>query len=592
MKYHTSILKNCCARVAVMTTLGASAIFVVFGGQTALAQSGTTERISIGTLGQEANRDCFASSVSGDGTLVAFETDATSLTVPATNGFRHILLRDRSSGTTTCVSVNSSGAQGQDHSFRPSVSLNGRYVAFASEARNLASNDFNGSDDIFVHDLVTGETFNVSVSSTGEQGDDDSCDPSISADGRMVVYQSEAPNLVPGDTLGFWDVFVRDRQTTTTTRVSVSTAGAQGNGNSRSYNDARSRVSPDGRFVVFESVATNLVFGDTNGVADIFVRDRDTDADGLYDEPGSVSTVRVSVSSGGGQGNGKSSEPSIASGGRFVAFRSSADNLVSNDSNGSYDIFVHDRDTDTDGVFDEPGAISTIRVSVSSAGQQGNSDSHLPAICADGHSVAFQSWAGNLVGGDTNSAHDIFVHDMRTQETWRVSLRQNGGESGGACKNPAISSGGRFVTFRADSLVPDDLNSLQDIYLRDRLLASATFRNAGTNPASYVAATMSVLGSTYTGVIDVGGTTGHTHALLAGYGARLTFPFAGWMGLVDPGGPEYLGLPAAAGPVATINVPIPGDPAYAGYEVYTQAAHFGGGQPFALSNAQDLILGF
>ena len=123
-------------------------------------------------------------------------------------------------------------------------------------------------------------------------------------------------------------------------------------------------------------------------------------------------------------------------------------------------------------------------------------------------------------------------------------------------------------------------------------VAGAKFRNAAPNPASYTAATLPVLGTTYTGHVDVGGTTGHSHALLAGYGAPLTFPFQGWTGLVHPGGPEYLGLPAAIGPVASIDVPIPPDPAYAGYRVFTQAAHFGGGQPVALANAQDLTLGY
>jgi Tol biopolymer transport system component len=186
-----------------------------------------------------------------------------------TNGAnRDIFVRDRQSGQTELVSVSSAGVQGNYGSSNPTISADGRFVAFESSASNLVPGDTNGANgDIFVHDRETGQTERVSVSSAGAQGNYGSVDPTISADGRFVAFRSEANNLVPGDTNDRPDVFVRDRQTGETERVSVSSAGTQGNGHS-----VHPTISADGRFVAFESSASNLVPGDTNGAnGDIFV---------------------------------------------------------------------------------------------------------------------------------------------------------------------------------------------------------------------------------------------------------------------------------------------------------------------------------
>jgi|GEM_PF-1585857 len=222
----------------------------------------------------------------------------------------------------------------------------------------------------------------VSVASGGTQGNGDSGCPSISADGRYVAFQSYASNLVPGDTNGTWDVFVHDRLTGQTTRVSVASDGTQGNGDSECPS-----ISADGRYVAFASLASNLVPGDTNGTWDVFVHDRLTGQ-----------TTRVSVASGGAQGNSGSWCPSISADGRYVAFQSYASNLVPGDTNGVLDVFVHDRLTG-----------QTTRVSVASDGTQGDSYSFGSSISADGRYVAFSSLASNLVPGDTNDKPDIFV---------------------------------------------------------------------------------------------------------------------------------------------------------------------------------------
>ena len=176
-------------------------------------------------------------------------------------------MRDRQAGTTRRVSISSTGTQANDASDSPSISADGRYVAFHSDATNLVAGDTNGASDIFVRDRQAGTTTRVSVSSAESQGNDDSYNPSISADGRSVAFQSDASNLVANDTNGTSDIFVRDRQAGTTRRVSISSTGTQGNNNS----DAPS-ISADGRYVAFPSDATNLVANDTNGTSDVFVR--------------------------------------------------------------------------------------------------------------------------------------------------------------------------------------------------------------------------------------------------------------------------------------------------------------------------------
>ncbi len=339
--------------------------------------------MSVSSSGTHANAASFRPSISADGRFVAFDSGATNLVAGDTNGVSDVFVHDRQTGATTRASVSSSGAQGNNHSSSPSISADGRFVAFDSFATDLVTGDTNGANDAFVHDRQTGATTRVSVSSSGAQGSSHSVDASISADGRFVAFYSHATNLVVGDTNGVYDIFVHDRQTGATTRVSVSSSGTQGNSESR-----QSAVSADGRFVVFDSAADNLVDGDTNGVQDVFVHDRQTGA-----------TTRVSVSSSGSQGNSVSDYPSISADGRFVAFDSFATDLVTGDTNGVNDAFVHDRQT---------GA--TTGVSVSSSGAQGNVFSFLPSISADGRFVAFESYASNLVPGDTNNASDIFVH--------------------------------------------------------------------------------------------------------------------------------------------------------------------------------------
>jgi WD40 repeat protein len=351
-------------------------------------QTGATTRVSVDSAGGQGNAYCFWNAISADGRFVAFDSFASNLVSDDTNVDYDVFVHDRQTGTTTRVSVDSAGAQGNGEF--PSISADGRLVAFHSTA-SLVPGDTNLENDVFVHDRQTGTTLRVSVDSAGGEGNGYSARPSISADGRFVAFDSLASNLVPGDTNGDDDVFVHDRQTGTTTRVSVDSAGAQGNKGSVSAS-----VSGDGRFVAFDSFASNLVPGDINEQWDAFVHDRQTG-----------STTRASVDSDGLPRRRGSLNAEISADGRFVAFQSAA-RLVSDDTNEWLDVFVHDLKT---------GA--TTRVSVDSSGGEGNDHSEFPSLSADGRFVAFDSLADNLVSGDTNARWDIFVHERCTTDaTW------------------------------------------------------------------------------------------------------------------------------------------------------------------------------
>lgn len=291
--------------------------------------TGETTRASVDSAGVEGNRICAgAPSISTDGDLVAFSSYATNLVPGDTNGSYDIFVHDRQTGQTSRVSVASAGGQGNSSSYLPAISADGQTIAFQSYASNLAINDTNGVSDIFSHDRRTGVTTRVSVNSAGVQGNDASSHASISADGKLVAFGSRAANLVPGDTNGCVDAFVRDLNQGLTIRASQDPAGAQSNGPIQ-----RPVLSADGRSIAFAGLASNLVPGDTNQEADVFVKDL---------QSGEVR--RVSVDSAGVQSNKESALPSLSSDGRLVAFSSAGPRLVSYDTNDANDVFVHDLD--------------------------------------------------------------------------------------------------------------------------------------------------------------------------------------------------------------------------------------------------------
>jgi Tol biopolymer transport system component len=232
-------------------------------------QSNTTTRISVGLGGAQANGGSDQPSLSGDGRLAAFTSAATNIVSGDVNNNRDAFVYDRQTGSAVNVSVGLNGAQADLDSFTPQLSANGRFVAFTSFADNLVDLDLNEGSDVFVRDLQASTTTRVSEFTGHYEGEGDSLRPSISADGRYVAFDSDDWNLVWGDTNDVFDVFVNDRETTVTTRVSVDDAGTQAEGAS-----VRPSISADGRYVVYSSEASNLVSGDTNGATDVFVYDR------------------------------------------------------------------------------------------------------------------------------------------------------------------------------------------------------------------------------------------------------------------------------------------------------------------------------
>jgi len=409
----------------------------------ATATAQTTERVSVSMSGQEANGGSDTPSVSADGRFIAFSSLADNLVPGDANGVVDVFVHDRQSGQTERVSVSSEGAEGVSDSATPSISADGRFIAFTSSAANLIPDDTNNTLDVFVHDRQAGLTERISVSAGAVQGNNHSLDASISADGRFVSFASFASNLVPGDSNGSSDIFVIDRLTGLVERVSVASDGKQGNDLSR-----QPSISDDGRFVAFRSSADNLVADDANNDTDVFVYDRQT---GL--------TERVSVSSAGQGGNSASESPSISGDGRFVAFVSLADNLTPGDANNTFDAFVHDRQTR-----------STERVSVSSSGQEADGLNFNASISTDGRFVAYASIASNLVPGDANGLVDVFIHDRQSSVTERVSVSSAGEESDGLSETLSVSANGRFIAFGslASNLVPGDANGALDVFVRDR----------------------------------------------------------------------------------------------------------------------------
>ena len=296
-------------------------------------ETGQVSRVSVSSAGIQGNRHSYQPFISASGRYVAFSSAASNLVPADTNEAIDIFVHDRDTGQTARVSVSSEGGQANRNSYQPSISADGRYVAFSSEATNLVDGDTNRADDVFVHDRENGQTRRVSVSNEGAQGNSNSMDPFISAGGRYVAFAADASNLVSGDTNGTYDVFVHDLLSGLTSRVSVDSAGREANG--KNFGSRHPYLTGDGRYVTFGSFASNLVEGDTNGFVDIFVHDRE-----------SGETGRVSVSSQGVQGDYDSYSPSsISDDGRYVAFYSDASNLVAGDTNGCRDIFVHDRQT-------------------------------------------------------------------------------------------------------------------------------------------------------------------------------------------------------------------------------------------------------
>lgn len=412
-------------------------------------QGATTRRVSLDSSSAQANGGSAFASISADGQFVAFSSLASNLVSNDTNQATDIFVKNTSTNALTCVSVSSQGELSNGESSAPSISADGQRVAFASEAFNLVAGDGNSAADVFVRNLASGTTLRASVAGNGTEANDASFGPCISAGGRFVAFASHATNLVPNDTNGSSDVFVRDLEAGGTELISVGAAGGAANAPSESP-----ALTDNGNKVAFASKATNLcpgLGGDARLVWNVFLRDR-----------AAGTTVLVSCDTNGGPGNGNSFVPAVSSDGRYVAFASFASNLVSSDLNGAPDVFVRDLLTG-----------STVRASIGVGNMESTGRSLRPSLSADGRFVVFESDAGNLVDAASPSGRRLsYLRDLLNGSTQRVIPASQLLSSGGDAGNPVISRDGRWVAVDSTQvdLVSGDTNGAEDVFLWGPLL--------------------------------------------------------------------------------------------------------------------------
>jgi Tol biopolymer transport system component len=408
------------------------------------AWGATTVCVSVASDGTHGNATSQRPAVSADGQSVAFESIANNLAPGVVNGTNHVYVRYRQTGQTLCVSVAPDGSQGNDWSETPAISGNGQFVAFDSVASNLVPGVTSGVRQVFVRDCTAGKTTLVSVGSGGGEGNGVSLNSTITADGRYVAFNSGATNLVPGVTNGKSQVYVYDTHTTNMVCTSLSAGGSQGDNDSYiAY------ISADGSCVAFISRAGNLVTGIAGGQDLIYVRDLRAGTNSC-----------VSLAPNGNPANAPCNASSISADGRFVGFDSRAANLVAGVANGYDNCFVRDRQNGT-----------TTCVSVASNGALGNNNSDSPQLNADGRFVVFESDASNLVSGDTNGQTDVFLRDLQAGQTTRISLSASGGQLDDFSwvGLSSISSNGTVIAFHTDTwnVVPGMTNFPGDVYVRD-----------------------------------------------------------------------------------------------------------------------------
>jgi Tol biopolymer transport system component len=441
---------NSIRRLVVPMRSGTVAITMVFaatlGGHASALEPGDVRIVSVNDSGRAGNAQSGGPAANENGSVVAFYSDANNLVPDDTNPFRDVFVRDFNTNHTERVSVGSGGqANGpsQSHGGAPAISADGNLVAFYSRATNLVPNDANGNQlDVFLRNRVTHETEPISISSSGEAGNGASLYPSMSANGRYVVFQSLANNLVPDDNNGVFDIFVRDRQEGTTTLACGASLGSRA-----SFAPA---ISANGEWVAFAALAPRPP-GGPNNITEIFVCKRNSNPPEF---------LLVSVNNEDVPGDGDSILPAINLDGNVVAFKSLATNLVLDDRNNVVDVFARDR-----------GAVPpmTVLISASLRGGAPNDFSFPPSVDYTGRFVAFGSTATNLALGDNKNASNMFVRDQMINRTLLVDVNAAGRVANGSTPDapPSVSGDAKqiaFVSF-ATNLVPNDRSGVGNVFI-------------------------------------------------------------------------------------------------------------------------------
>jgi hypothetical protein len=410
------------------------------------SRSWQTTRISLSSIGKQADGPSSASSISADGRYIAFDSLATNLLPGNPSGYWQVYVYDQQNGLLERISVNLTDPIAH-HGRWPSISADGRYVVFFSTYPASTGPHY----QIYVHDRQTGLSELVSKSSAGEPGVGSHSSPGISLDGRYVVFSSDAANLVPDDTNFNSDVFLHDRRTGITERLSLTHLGEETlDGSSEAPS-----ISADGRYVVFQSTANDLVPEDNNYAVDVFVRDL------------VLGTIeRVSVSSSGTEGNRESYLPEISADGRYILFSSNATNLVPGVPPSFFEkVYVRDRQL---GTTEAITPYTTAEYSVST--QQGS-------ISNDGRFVTFLSTFNPDNPNEPFEYNQIFLHDRLMGKYYRLPLTWDGQAHNNHAGFQKISGDGRFIVFSSDAsnLVPGDTNMQTDVFFLNHCLSGACY---------------------------------------------------------------------------------------------------------------------
>ncbi len=431
-------------------------LFIGLWSSAALPQH--TSRVSLDSDGMGGAGASVNPALSKDGRHIAFQSNAPL--DPNASGHTDIYVRDRIENTTTLLSFSHLGGPANAFSSESTLSDDGRFVAFQSNASNLVSGDVNGFGDVFLADrdpdgnglFDEGNEYVIRMSENwlGVEGNGPSSLPVLSGDGRYVTLTSIANNLVPNDLNGMPDQFVYDRVAGALTLISLVSDGSQGN-----LPSGPGVISRDGRYVCFSSQATNLDVADTNGLPDFYLHDRDPDGNGTYDE-GNGTTAWVSYTYTGTPANSACSNVDITANGDAIVFQSAATNLTAGNGAGVTQIFYRDLSS---------GAIYL--VSRNALNQSGNDASTYPEISLNGQAVVFQSRATNLVAGDTNLWDDAFLADLVALTMERISLTATGGQIPLYSHRPTIGNTRDEIAYQSpdDTIVPHDTNGDLDVFV-------------------------------------------------------------------------------------------------------------------------------